>query len=204
RQRREFRTLSDAERQAYISAIKTLQNSQNRSKYDAYVQRHVDVTAYAHGNSRFLSWHRAYIRAFEKDLQSINSSVMLPYWDWAYDSQAPEKSIVLSSQYYGGNGDSKKSWCVPDGQFASWKPKNNYNCIVRSYNNGQGSHIPAFWGWEPIRSAVFSATSYDQFRKSLEGPHGNVHNNIGGQFSSMRSPDDPLFWLHHAFVDKLW
>jgi hypothetical protein len=204
RQRREFRTLSTTERQAFINALKTLQNSRNRSKYDAYVDRHVAVTTYAHGNSRFLSWHRAYLRTVEKDLQAIDPSVMIPYWDWAYDSQAPEDSIILSKDYFGGNGNSRRNWCVTDGQFTDWKPKNTQNCIVRTFNGGSGSHIPALWGWEPIKSAVFTATTYDQFRISLEGPHGNVHNGINGQFASMRSPDDPIFWLHHSFVDKLW
>ncbi|RKP09212.1 hypothetical protein THASP1DRAFT_11037, partial [Thamnocephalis sphaerospora] len=37
-----------------------------------------------------------------------------------------------------------------------------------------------------------------------EGPHGNVHNGIGDQFMGMRSPEDPIFFLHHGFVDKLW
>ncbi|KAI8055752.1 hypothetical protein BDF22DRAFT_763107 [Syncephalis plumigaleata] len=204
RQRREFRTLSPAERQAFINALKTLQNSTNRSKYDAYVARHVAVDTYAHGNSRFLSWHRAYLRAIEKDLQAIDPTVMIPYWDWAYDSQAPEKSIIFSKDYFGGNGNSRNRWCVTDGQFADWKPRNTQGCLVRAFNGGSGSHIPALWGWEPIRSAVFTATNYNQFRINLEGPHGNVHNGINGQFSTMRSPDDPLFWLHHGFVDKLW
>ena len=27
---------------------------------------------------------------------------------------------------------------------------------------------------------------------------------VGGQMATERSPADPLFWLHHANVDRLW
>jgi Common central domain of tyrosinase len=31
-----------------------------------------------------------------------------------------------------------------------------------------------------------------------------VHNAVGGTMATAASPADPLFWLHHAFVDRLW
>jgi len=34
----------------------------------------------------FLTWHRAYLYGFEKQLQDIESTVTLPYWDWAADA----------------------------------------------------------------------------------------------------------------------
>ena len=39
----------------------------------------------------------------------------------------------------------------------------------------------------------------------LEGqPHNNVHNCVGGLMEDMLSPIDPLFFLHHANIDRLW
>ena len=42
----------------------------------------------------------------------------------------------------------------------------------------------------------------------IEGaPHGLAHFMIGGKngdFSGMMSPNDPFFWLHHAYLDKVW
>jgi tyrosinase len=39
-------------------------------------------------------------------------------------------------------------------------------------------------------------------------PHGSVHNVVGGKDGLMTflrtSPGDPIFWLHHANVDRLW
>ncbi|RKP09211.1 hypothetical protein THASP1DRAFT_14559, partial [Thamnocephalis sphaerospora] len=87
RQRREFRQLTHAERLTYLNGIKSLMAGPRPSKYERYVVDHVDVSMTAHGTAQFLSWHRAYLRDVEKNLQAINPSIMLPYWDWAYDSQ---------------------------------------------------------------------------------------------------------------------
>lgn len=35
-------------------------------------------------------------------------------------------------------------------------------------------------------------------------PHDNVHVGIGGFMGDFLSPVDPIFWLHHANVDRLW
>jgi len=39
----------------------------------------------------------------------------------------------------------------------------------------------------------------------LEGFHNEVHGWVGGAMGSiMVSPADPLFWMHHSQVDRLW
>ncbi len=46
------------------------------------------------------------------------------------------------------------------------------------------------------------------FRSDLEGdPHGTLHGWVGGPggtMSGMSSPNDPIFFLHHAPVDRMW
>ena len=43
------------------------------------------------------------------------------------------------------------------------------------------------------------------FQTLLEGAvHAGTHNAVGGDMGSAASPTDPLFWLHHAFSDKVW
>jgi hypothetical protein len=36
------------------------------------------------------------------------------------------------------------------------------------------------------------------------GPHNNVHNNTAGFMQDLMSPVDPIFFLHHANIDRLW
>src|SRR5262249_45000154 len=34
--------------------------------------------------------------------------------------------------------------------------------------------------------------------------HNRVHNWVGGSMLAMSSPNDPVFWLLHANLDRLW
>ncbi len=51
---------------------------------------------------------------------------------------------------------------------------------------------------------VQNMSTFPAFQKTLERIHGWVHNAVGGTMATSASPADPLFWLHHAFIDKLW
>jgi tyrosinase len=53
-------------------------------------------------------------------------------------------------------------------------------------------------------NTVMGKNTFDAFQTALEPPHGWVHNAVGGTMQTSSSPADPLFWLHHAFVDKIW
>jgi hypothetical protein len=65
----------------------------------------------------------------------------------------------------------------------------------------------------PKRFEDFGSTPSDNhhsraIQDTLEsGPHNNIHNAIGGGpgfMSELMAPVDPIFWLHHANVDRLW
>ena len=42
------------------------------------------------------------------------------------------------------------------------------------------------------------------FQRLLEQVHNNVHLAVGGEMATAQSPADPIFWLHHANVDRIW
>jgi len=49
-----------------------------------------------------------------------------------------------------------------------------------------------------------SLNSFIPFQRKLEDIHNSTHRYVGGQMKSSASPTDPLFWLHHANIDRLW
>jgi hypothetical protein len=54
------------------------------------------------------------------------------------------------------------------------------------------------------QSAMASAT-HASFQNAINGPHGSVHVLTGGQMSSVAFAGfDPIFYLHHCNVDRLW
>ncbi|EPZ35886.1 Di-copper centre-containing protein [Rozella allomycis CSF55] len=149
----------------------------------------------------FLPWHRHFINKFEQELRKVNANVTLPYWDWSLDAAHPEKSPILSSKYM---GSSSQGGCIPDGPFKNFTVKGN--CVKRTFNPNPPKTITTFHSTSLLGELIRkNYTSYDEFRSAIEGsPHGVPHTFIGGDMSTMRSPADPLFYLHHAFIDKLW
>jgi tyrosinase len=55
-----------------------------------------------------------------------------------------------------------------------------------------------------IVNQVLALTPFTPFQRNLEAIHGGVHNAVGGDMATAHSPSDPLFFLHHANVDRLW
>lgn len=57
----------------------------------------------------------------------------------------------------------------------------------------------------PDVSETMKKSTYLEFTNSLEGLHNTVHRWAGGTMDNlMYSPKDPIFWLHHANVDRIW
>lgn len=200
--RKEVRNLSDQEWNDFVKGVKAMQAGRGPNTWDRYAKMHVDNQATVHGNSFFFPWHRYYLRQLELEIQKTSPSIMLPYWDWAYDSQAPELSPVFSNTRFGKNGE---NGCLRSGSFANtqvYYP--NPHCLNRQWDGG--NRISALYSTDVInRVGTSAANNYDTLRRSIEmNPHGAVHVNIGGDMANMWSPNDPIFYVHHAFVDKIW
>ena len=77
---------------------------------------------------------------------------------------------------------------------------------------GQGNiSVSRNIGWPPKLPSkaeiadVMDEETYWDFTTALEFQHNGVHVWVGGTMSLITtSPADPLFWLHHAQIDRLW
>lgn len=147
----------------------------------------------------FLPWHRVFVSVVEKRLQEINPTITIPYWDWSFDWANPLKSPIFSSELgldvqVGPRGDCRYRRNFPTS-----------HCLIRNYNP---RNFTAFYPSETIDAVVRSARDFDQIRQRIEWvPHGLVHAAVGGQegdMTAMHSPNDPIFWLHHSNIDRLW
>lgn len=189
--RYECRELSDTARNNLFAAFKRMQDS---GAYDKYVQVHVDVATYAHGTDMFLPWHRVMLRRFEIELGAD-----LCYWDTGLDSQAPEASTMLMPQWFGGNS---KGACLTDSYFSGYSFKGQ--CMTTSWD-GSDTTVAAFYSEDVTLNQILSNNDYASFRTQYEGTnHARVHNGIGASFSAMVSIMNPLFFAHHANVDRNW
>jgi tyrosinase len=109
---------------------------------------------------------------------------------------------------FGSTGHPQGVGCVETGPFAGWVDQESL-CLTRGQNWTMPS--PANGPLADSMSLLKHVVSnegyglHKGYRASLQGmPHNNAHNFLGGHMRSMRSPMDPLFWSHHAFLDKNW
>ena len=212
-------SLTTPEKAAFVAAVKALKAN---GGYDIFVAQHraafmASPNDPAHGGPAFLPWHREYLRRFELALQQIDSSVSIPYWDWTVDRAVG--ASLWASNFMGGNGTGT-SQQVTTGPFAF--STGEWNLTVRDPGDTTTFLTRAFgaMGSLPIQqgvSAALNVVSYDSapwnsssstntsFRNRLEAViHNPGHMWVGGSMMAMSSPNDPVFWLHHCNIDRLW
>lgn len=150
-----------------------------------------------HGTPGFLTWHRAYVRAFEKALQCVNSDIMLPFWDWSSGPTTGVPAACAEPTYVNRDGNTVPNplYQGPIAAAAGGGTTTRHaNIATRSFAGAATS----------AQSALTSGT-YASFQNALNGPHGSVHLTTGGDMSSISSAGfDPIFFLHHCNVDRLW
>lgn len=139
-----------------------------------------------HGNLKFLMWHRRQIARIEELL-----GMPLPYWDWTKTNGVPE--AYQSETYQDGRG------------------RQRGNPLYSGRKSGGGSTvrqpIPDF-NLDSLRNQeqlAMSASQIAEFSQYLEGAHNDIHGNIGGDMNSLDyAAFDPVFWIHHCNVDRIW
>ena len=187
----------------------------------------------AHRGPAFLPWHREFINRFELDLQAEVAGVSLPYWDWATDASLadPATAPVWADDLMGGNGSGAGNF-VRSGPFA-FDPNSLNNEWIIADENGVptgaglvrtfGSQITTMSNQADIdeiqQISIYDSDDFNVFSTGYRGSnegwltvngdtppniHNRVHVWIGGSMLPGTSPNDPIFFLHHCFVDKLW
>ena len=188
--RKNLTRLTMAERQAFTNAVNQLRAD---GEYNKFVEQHQGAMGHGHGGPAFFPWHREYILRFERALQAIDSSVNLPYWDWTVENlnSAGTESLIWRNDFMGGPG-AMSNGSMTTGPFSDWGLRRNAFNIFAS--PGTGGTI----------ATRMASSNYTTFRQ-IEGPHGAAHVWVGGDVGNPTiAPRDPVFWLIHANVDRLW
>ena len=164
-----------------------------------------------HGSSFFLPWHRMYILNFERIVARHVVSVggpadwALPYWN--YTTSDPS-TLALPPAFRNptlANGAVNPLYVplrnpVANSGGAVLGPRDvALSCLTASGSTSPGG----FFGGAP------SAHS-GHLGGALElTPHNAIHRQVGAILGGwMADPDlaalDPIFWLHHSNIDRLW
>ncbi|MFD5078005.1 tyrosinase family protein [Streptomyces sp. NPDC058371] len=229
--RKDVSTLTRAERRRFVAAMLEVKR---RGEYDEFVRMHIEYYVSdgegglraAHMAPSFFPWHRQFLLQLERALRRVDSGVSVPYWDWTRSrgrSSAPWTADLL-----GGNGR-RSDHQVMTGPFAhvhrKWTIKEGVTDIEYLTRDFGRPHDPIALPTsdelgraldDPVYdTSPWDSTSSQGFRNKLEGwgtgtgnsawrNHNRVHRWVGGHMLGGASVNDPVFWLHHAFVDLLW
>jgi tyrosinase len=183
----------------------------------------------AHSGPVFLPWHRFMLLLLELQLQRVleDPEAGLPYWDWAADGDLPEAeqptTTLWSPDGIGGTG-----FPVLDGPFTGAAfpvlIESDRFGGLRQTRRGLLRDLAVDVTTLPTSSEVdaaldekdFDADPWDRssagFRNRLEGwepfpgpgLHNRVHVWVGGDMAPATSPNDPVFYLNHCNVDRIW
>ena len=220
-------TLTAKEKAEFVAAARELQQTYRPGKkvsiYDEYVHLHVMAMHEAdiHNGPAFFPWHRQFLRNFELELQAINPNVTLPYWDFTVDNKPT--SSLWAKDFLGGNGDADDNYIVKTGPFrqGEWSPAFDGPSLYRNFGGfvigtlptpedlALGMLVPRY-DVKPFDQNSDVSLSFRNYMTGWNHPtaesemHNRVHEWVNGSMMTMASPNDPVFWLVHAFLDKTW
>lgn len=199
--------LSAAERDRFLLALGKLNNA-GQGVFQGFRDTHVtDSLDEAHGFPGFPPWHRAYILDLERALQGIDSSVTLPYWRFDQTATALFDMAFLGMPPANpAQGDTIQ---FPHGHALEfWKTDTLDSIDRRPFFNINGPPPTQLLGRPNVitqAETMLLGTRYDRFRRMEGAPHGPAHTSFDGPINDpATAPKDPLFFLLHANVDRLW
>jgi tyrosinase len=163
-----------------------------------------------------LPWHRCYLLDLERQLQGFDAQVTLPYWRFDQPAQPPQPPQPLqqlfSLAFMGLPNASDQVQFTPTHPFNQWWTEGTQG-IWRKMGFppatkppglktevaviAQGSNIFTVFG-EPYTGTPNGGIEFD--------PHGRAHTSfrVGWITRPATAPRDPVFFLLHANVDRLW
>jgi tyrosinase len=184
---------------AYRAAVQQMKSLPESDPRNWRRQALIHFDGCPHGNWYFLPWHRKYILDFEKICRDLsgNPNFALPYWDWTGTRSIPRpfwRGTLLDTTRVIGQNDT-----IP-AQFVG-QP------IIDDILNQ--TEFELFGSTRPLRPEQNNTDPSWQRARGAKGllertPHDQVHVTIAGNMITLMSPLDPIFWLHHCNIDRLW
>lgn len=197
--RKNANTLSMAERVRFVSAFAKL-NNQGLGRYRDFRDMHVQISlSQSHGAPGFLPWHRAYLLDLERDLQDIDSSVSLPYW--RFDQPAPN---IFTLDFFGEADASGAVQFSATNPLQFWRTDGDVG-VNRKPLFDISVAPPGLYDQAQTLDLGGASNTFKLFRQMENNPHGSAHVSFDGSIDTpATAPKDPLFFLLHCNVDRLW
>jgi len=173
---------------AAVTAMRALPASDSRSWA---AQANIHASACPHNNWFFLPWHRAYLHRFEQICAEMSgvADFALPYWDWS-------ASPTIPASFWGAGNVLNHPRAIGPGETFD----------AGSVGQAVVDEILATTDTEVFMSGPSTSQQGAGATGQFEGsPHNHVHGRTGRDMGRTSTAAlDPIFWLHHANVDRIW
>lgn len=154
-----------------------------------------------HASIFFLPWHRAYLTWFEDTIRGLTGDPTwaLPYWD--YSEPDDERTLGLPPEFLVPqrtvDGVLEDNPLFEASRSTFPLPVEDTNIVPAL---SQLNYV------RPFPRAGFGGVDPDGRFGVLESlPHNFIHVDLGGLMESPATAGrDPIFWLHHCNIDRLW
>jgi len=173
-----------------------------------------------HMNWWFLPWHRGYVYYFEKIVRKMseNDSFRLPYWAWEKAGQNGLPGTFRDAKYGGQDNPlfeakradaANKGQPLPAGSVAGSFSVDWEEHALPTERFSTNRAAMSYGGLRVAKTmALKKPGSSGQFGMMESLAHNRIHMEVGGGNGYMMDPRtaarDPIFWFHHANVDRLW
>jgi len=171
-------------------------NNQGLGRFADFRNMHTQVSSpQAHGAPGFLPWHRAYLLDLERELQAIDPSVALPYW--RFDQAAPTSLRSISSAPPIRSAPSSSAR-PPVAVLEDRRRAGDQSPALVQHRHGAAG---------PAHRGADAGAGHPIFR--IPDPGNQSARNGAYQlrrfyFQHPTAAKDPLFFLLHCNVDRMW
>ena len=156
-----------------------------------------------HHTALFLPWHRAYMYFAELALKEAggDSGVSLPWWNWTIEQTIP---TAFSEPGNAAVPNPLAGVAINEQALEQARRAGLPADLTRTVRDPGGDSSPPLPTSDQVRE-VLELGDFLDFQSQLEQFHDDVHVWVGGTMSEIPlAAYDPLFWAHHAMIDRLW
>ena len=180
----------------YQAGIHGTQNSSLKGKqFIDNCPHYFDLQAQEDTPHFFLIWHRLYLHYFEEAVRAVTGEVgfTLPYWDSTDKAQRRIPTPFLGVAEGGING-----------LLDTTRENNLNNGVSTLFENDKSRLARLNYAVKELKEQ--GEADFFVFNQSIDNnPHGLVHVAISGNMGDFETAAlDPIFWVHHANIDRLW
>ena len=168
---------------------------------------------FGQSSADFAIWHRAYLHFFERTLRAMSGdpSLALPYWD--YGSEEGRVFPAIFAPKYLDRANSIENPLFHPNREASFAR----GLLEISAAIGQAPKTAASSTFfHAVGAPGFGGDALDSDHTQIglleQRPHNDIHLAVGGVIDDANgamaeittAAFDPVFWVHHANIDRLW